>query len=131
LTQLTAYAQYSCRFTTLSRMAQPRVTSPEPGSALDVVRTWDARAERYLQLFRNELDGKPFDRAILADFVLLAARPTDPLRSELQVYWAEFTAQELHDAAAASGFHIDEITTRAAYDDEIPTPRIYLSATRR
>jgi cob(I)alamin adenosyltransferase len=38
-------------------MVQPRVTTPEPGSALDVARTWDARAERYLQLFRHELDG--------------------------------------------------------------------------
>lgn len=41
---------------------------PEPGSAADVVRTWDARAARYLELFRHELDGKPFDRDLLGAF---------------------------------------------------------------
>jgi SAM-dependent methyltransferase len=213
---------------------------PEPGSALDVARCWDARADRYLDLFRDELDGKPFDRAVLAEFgrrvgaggrvydagcgpcghvtamltahgldvqgidlsprcVALARReqpgcrfevldqrliePTgppldglvsyysvhdqpkrdlapalrawaaaicpggqllvvakegtsdgvidDPLGSGLRVYWAEFTADELRDAAEAAGFDIDDMTTRAAYDDEIPTRRSYLTATRR
>ncbi len=41
---------------------------PEPGSAADVVRAWDARADRYLELFRNELDDKPFDREVLDAF---------------------------------------------------------------
>jgi SAM-dependent methyltransferase len=44
------------------------------GTAADVARSWDARADRYLQLFRDELDGKPFDRAVLDDF----ARATGP-----------------------------------------------------
>lgn len=43
-------------------------TEPEPGSRADVIRTWDARADRYLELFRHELASKPFDRAILAGF---------------------------------------------------------------
>ena len=45
-----------------------RPPMPEPGSAADVVRAWDARADRYLELFRHELDGKPFDREALAAF---------------------------------------------------------------
>lgn len=216
--------------------------SPEPGSAHDVVRTWDARADRYLELFRHELDGKPLDQAVLAEFagrvghggrvydagcgpcghvtallaghgldvlgidlsprcVELARREQpglrfevmdqrliapatvgglldglvsyyslhdqpklqtagtleawaaamrggaqllvvakegtsdgvvdDPLGSDLRVYWAEFTARELGDAVEASGFRVDELTTREAHDDEIATRRIYLSATRR
>ena len=216
--------------------------SISPGSALDVVRTWDARADHYLELFRHELDGKPFDRAALSAFAkrvgdrgrvcdagcgpcghvsamlaglgldvlgidlsprcvelarreqpgcrfevmdqqaitpaasghlldglvsyyslhdqakrelagtlaswAAAIRPggqllvvakegvsdgviDDPLGSELQVYWAEFTAPELRQAAEAAAFHVDELTTREAYADEIPTRRIYLSATRR
>jgi len=209
--------------------------------ALDVVRTWDARADHYLELFRHELDGKPFDRAALSDFArrvgaggrvcdagcgpcghvsalladlgldvlgidlsprcielakreqpgcrfevmdqraitpapsrqlldglvsyyslhdqpkreladtlaswAAAIRPAgqllvvvkegtsdgvidDPLGSELQVYWAEFTAPELRHAAEATAFHVDELIIREAYDDEIPTRRIYLLATR-
>ncbi len=43
-------------------------TQPEPGSRADVIRTWDARADRYLELFRHELAGKPFDRAVLSGF---------------------------------------------------------------
>jgi SAM-dependent methyltransferase len=45
-----------------------RQPMPEPGSATDVVRAWDARADRYLELFRHELDGKPFDRELLDAF---------------------------------------------------------------
>ncbi|MFG3135723.1 class I SAM-dependent methyltransferase [Streptomyces sp. NPDC048211] len=41
---------------------------PLPGSAADVVRAWDARADLYLRLFRDELDGKPFDREVLDAF---------------------------------------------------------------
>jgi hypothetical protein len=41
---------------------------PEPGSCADVVRTWDARADRYLEFFRHELEGKPYDRAVLSGF---------------------------------------------------------------
>lgn len=41
---------------------------PEPGSAADVVRSWDARADHYLELFRDELEGKPHDLALLAGF---------------------------------------------------------------
>ncbi|WP_405939017.1 class I SAM-dependent methyltransferase [Streptomyces sp. NBC_00726] len=44
------------------------MSSPEPGSAADVVRTWDARADHYLRLFRHELDGKPYDLAVLRAF---------------------------------------------------------------
>ncbi|MEV0091391.1 class I SAM-dependent methyltransferase [Streptomyces sp. NPDC050738] len=42
--------------------------APEPGSAPDVVRSWDARADLYLRLFRHEWDSKPFDQAVLAEF---------------------------------------------------------------
>ncbi|MGW1183802.1 class I SAM-dependent methyltransferase [Streptomyces drozdowiczii] len=42
--------------------------SPAPGSAADVVRTWDARADHYLRLFRHELDGKPYDLEVLHAF---------------------------------------------------------------
>lgn len=45
-----------------------RAAAPEPGSAADVVRSWDARADRYLELFRDELEGKPHDLALLAGF---------------------------------------------------------------
>ena len=45
-----------------------RPPMPEPGSAADVVRAWDVRADRYLGLFRHELEGKPFDRGALAAF---------------------------------------------------------------
>ncbi|MFI6901341.1 class I SAM-dependent methyltransferase [Nonomuraea sp. NPDC050394] len=55
----------------------------------------------------------------------------DPLGGELLVYWAEFTANELRAAAGAAGFLVDDLTVREAYEDEIPTRRIYLSATRR
>lgn len=54
----------------------------------------------------------------------------DPRGSDLRVYWAEFTAQELRRAAEAAAFGVDELTTREAYDDEIPARRIYLSARR-
>lgn len=211
---------------------------PEPGSAADVVRTWDARADHYLRLFRDELDGKPYDRAALRAFAgrvarggrvydagcgpcghvteILAAhgldvlgidlsprcvalaeqekpgcrfavmdqrdlagerldglvsyyslhdqpksrlaatltswaaalRPggqllivakegtgdhviDDPLGNDLRVYWAEFTEYELRAAAGAAAFRVDDCTVREAYEDEIPTRRIYLSATRR
>ncbi|MEU4325592.1 class I SAM-dependent methyltransferase [Nonomuraea dietziae] len=223
-------------------MTPALLPSPEPGSALDVVRVWDARADRYLELFRHELDGKPFDQEVLAEFagrvgdggrvcdagcgpcghvtamlaergldvlgidlsprcVELAGRERpgcrfevmdqrdirprtpgdlldglvsyyslhdqpkrglagtlaswaavirpggqllvvakegtsdgvvdDPLGSDLRVYWAEFTEHDLRQAAEAAGFHVDDLTTRGAYDDEIPTRRIYLSASRR
>lgn len=212
-------------------------SAPEPGSAADVVRTWDARADRYLRLFRDELDGKPFDREAFHAFAarvapggrvydagcgpcghvtellashgvdalgidlsprcvalarqekpgcrfavmdqrdiagerldglvsyyslhdqpkrLLAAtlaswaaalRPggellivakegsgdrviDDPLGSDLRVYWAEFTEYELRAAVGAADFRVDDCTVREAYDDEIPTRRIYLAATR-
>jgi hypothetical protein len=218
------------------------VLPPEPGSARDVIRTWDARADQYLRLFRHELDGKPFDQKVLAEFaervgtggrvcdagcgpcghvtatltghgldvlgidlsprcvdlaraekpgcrfevmdqrtlppagqgqpldglvsyyslhdqpkselpttlgswgaairpggrLLIVAKEgtgdgviDDPLGGELRVYWAEFTAEELRHAAEAAAFHVEEVTVRGAYDDEIATRRIYLSATRR
>ncbi|MEW2122946.1 class I SAM-dependent methyltransferase [Streptomyces sp. NPDC007259] len=49
-------------------MTDAPVPSPAPGSAADVVRTWDARAEQYLRLFRDELEGKPYDLAALRAF---------------------------------------------------------------
>jgi SAM-dependent methyltransferase len=211
---------------------------PEPGSAADVVRTWDARADHYLRLFRDELDGKPYDREALHAFAgrvaeggrvydagcgpcghvteMLAAqgldvlgidlsprcvalagqekpgcrfavmdqrdlagkrldglvsyyslhdqpkrhlaatlaswaaalRPggqlrivvkegtgdhviDDPLGNDLRVYWAEFTEYELRAAAGSAAFRVDDCTVREAYEDEIPTRRVYLSATRR
>ncbi|MGH3703529.1 MAG: class I SAM-dependent methyltransferase [Agromyces sp.] len=218
------------------------MTGPVPGSAPDVVRSWDARAERYLELFRDELGGKPFDRALLADFaahvgagarvvdagcgpcghvaallagfgldvlgidlsprcIALARREQpgirfevadqraitpamtdgpldglvsyyslhdqpkrevaltfaawatairpggrllvvakegtgdgivdDPRGSGIRVYWAEYAEAELGAAAVAAGFVVDELAVREAYDDEIPTRRIALSATRR
>ncbi|GAA1794743.1 class I SAM-dependent methyltransferase [Agromyces lapidis] len=51
----------------MTRASVP-ATAPEPGSAADVVRSWDARADHYLELFRDELEGKPHDLALLADF---------------------------------------------------------------
>jgi hypothetical protein len=147
---------------------------PEPGSAADVVRAWDARADHYLELFRHELDGKPFDREVLdaaggpLDGIVsyyslhdqpksglagtLAAwasaiRPRgqllvvvtegvadgmidDPLGSGIRVYWAEFSQAELVAAAQAAGFRVDDVTGREAYDDEIRTRRLFVSATR-
>ncbi|WNI22257.1 class I SAM-dependent methyltransferase [Streptomyces sp. ITFR-16] len=217
-------------------MADAPISSPEPGSGADVVRTWDARADDYLRLFRHELAGKPYDLEALHAFAgrvrpggrvydagcgpcghvtaLLAARGLDvlgidlsprcvalarreqpgcrfavmdqravaepldglvsyyslhdqprsglpatlaswaaairpggrllivakegtgdgvigdPLGSDLRVYWAEFTADELCAAAGAAGFRVDGRTVREAYADEIPTRRIYLAATR-
>lgn len=208
--------------------------APVPGSAADVVRAWDARADRYLRLFRDELEGKPFDREALGAFAgrvvrggrvydagcgpcghvteFLATRGLDvlgidlsprcvglarrerpgrrfavmdqreitepldglvsyyslhdqpkgrlagtlaswagalrpggqllvvakegagdgvvddPLGSGLRVYWAEFTEYELRSAAGEAGFRIDDCTVREAYEGEIPTRRIYLSA---
>ena len=218
-----------------------RPPTPEPGSAADVVRAWDARADRYLELFRHELDGKPFDREVLDAFAsrmprggrvmdagcgpcghvtaLLAARGLDvlgidlsprcvelarreqpgcrfavldqrsidhaatggpldglvsyysvhdqpkaglagtlaawaaairpggqllvvakegaadgviddPLGSGMRVYWAEFTEAELVIAARAAGFRVDDVVARGAYDDEIQTRRLFVSATR-
>lgn len=214
---------------------------PEPGSAADVVRAWDARADRYLDLFRHELDGKPFDRDVLDAFadrmprggrvvdagcgpcghvtgllagcglevlgidlsprcIELARREQpacrfevmdqrtldldridgpldglvsyyslhdqpkagladtlaawaaaiqpggrllvvakegtadgvvdDPLGSGIRVYWAEFTEAELGAAARAAGFRVDDLSARDAYDDEIRTRRLFISATR-
>ncbi|MBB5084669.1 class I SAM-dependent methyltransferase [Nonomuraea endophytica] len=54
----------------------------------------------------------------------------DPLGSGLRVYWAEHTADELRAAAETAGFQVDDVTVREAYDDEIPSRRIYLAATR-
>jgi hypothetical protein len=55
----------------------------------------------------------------------------DPLGSDLQVYWAEFTEGELRGAAGEAGFRVDTLTAREAYGEEIPTRRIHLAATRR
>ncbi|TRV71560.1 class I SAM-dependent methyltransferase [Streptomyces sp. 130] len=219
-------------------MADIPMSSPAPGSPADVVRTWDARAERYLQLFRYELEEKPYDLEALRAFAervgaggrvydagcgpcghvtaLLAAygldmlgidlsprcvalarreqpgcrfavmdqgaltggpldglvayyslhdqpkhrlpdtmaswaaaiRPggrllvvakegagdgviDDPLGSELRVYWSEYTAYELRRAAHEAGFGTDDCTVREAYENEIPSRRVYLAATRR
>ncbi|MGQ4489086.1 trans-aconitate 2-methyltransferase [Streptomyces sp. SAS_281] len=49
-------------------MTDAPVPSPAPGSSADVVRTWDARAEHYLQLFRYELEAKPYDLEVLRAF---------------------------------------------------------------
>lgn len=203
---------------------------------LDVARAWDARADRYLELFRDELDGKPFDRDALTAFAGLvgeggrvcdagcgpcghvagflaghgldvlgvdlsprcvelarrerpecrfevmdqrdiagsfdglvsyyslhdqpravvpgtfaswasALRPggrllvvakegnvdgeiDDPLGTGVRVHWTEHTAEGLRTAASAAGFTVDGLTVREAYEDEIPTRRIYLSAAR-
>ncbi len=216
-------------------------TQPQPGSRADVIRTWDARADRYLELFRHELAGKPFDRAVLSGFAervgaggricdagcgpcahvaaflsgkglsvlgadisprciqlarleqpdlrfevldfrsqilpapggpldgivayyalhdqpkallpgtfaawALAIRPggqllvaakegtndgviNDPLGSDMRVYWAEFGADELHQAAESAGFRVDSCQVREGYEDEIPARRIFLTATR-
>ena len=210
------------------------------GSAQEVARSGDARADRYLELFRDELDGKPFDRAVLDEFARRAGpgarvcdagcgpcghvsaylagrglrtlgidlsprcvelaraqqpgcafetgdlrrmdlaagllpldglvsyyslhdqpkaglagtvaawarviRPggqllvvakegasdgvvTDPMGSALRVYWAEYSAGELA-AAIAGPFRVDTCRSRDAYDDEIPSRRIYLTARR-
>ncbi|MEU1368716.1 class I SAM-dependent methyltransferase [Streptomyces sp. NPDC005803] len=218
-------------------MADAPLPPPEPGSAADVVRTWDARADHYLRLFRHELDGKPLDRealhafagrvgeggrvydagcgpcghvtALLAErgldvlgidvsprcvelagreqpgcrFTVMDQRETagerldglvsyyslhdqpksglpatlaswaaavrpggqlllvakegtgdgvidDPLGSDLRVYWAEFTEDELRAAAETAAFRVDACTVREAYEGEIPTRRIHLAATR-
>ncbi|MFJ4499366.1 class I SAM-dependent methyltransferase [Streptomyces sp. NPDC088864] len=218
-------------------MTDAPVSPPVPGSTADVVRVWDARAEHYLRLFRDELDGKPYDLEVLRAFAervraggrvydagcgpcghvtaLLASygldvlgidlsprcvelarrerpgcrfavmdqgaltggpldglvayyslhdRPKrvlpatlagwasairpggqllivakegtsdqvvdDPLGSELRVYWAEFTADELGAAVRDAGFRLDGCTVREAYEGEIPARRVYLAATR-
>ncbi|WP_139415788.1 class I SAM-dependent methyltransferase [Agromyces laixinhei] len=219
-----------------------RAAAPEPGSVADVLCTWNARADLYLELFRHELDGKPFDRELLAAFAArlgtrarvvdagcgpcghvaaflaehgldvlgvdlsprcielarleqpgirfevmdqravapavndgpldglvsyyslhdqpkrelpdtlaawaAAIRPggrllvvakegagdgviDDPLGTGIRVYWAEYSEAELRSAAEVSGFVVDELTARDAYDDEIRARRIALSATRR
>ncbi len=54
----------------------------------------------------------------------------DPLGSGIRVYWAEFTEAELVAAAQAAGFRVDDVTARDAYDDEIQTRRLFVSATR-
>jgi hypothetical protein len=216
------------------------VRSSPAGTAADVARDWDARADRYLELFRDELDGKPFDRGVLDDLArragpgarvcdagcgpcghvsayltgrgvktlgidlsprcvelaraqqpacafevadqrrmdlpaaalpldglvsyyslhdqpkaLLAGtmdawakviRPggqllvvakegasdgvvTDPMGSGRPVYWAEYRAGELR-AAVAAQFRVDACRSRDAYDAEIPSRRMYLTATR-
>jgi SAM-dependent methyltransferase len=51
----------------MARMTET-ATPPAPGSPADVARVWDARADRYLALFRHELEEKPFDRAALEAF---------------------------------------------------------------
>lgn len=225
----------------MRRMPDDSVSPPPvPGGRADVVRSWDARADRYLELFRHEWDTKPFDRAVLDSFaagigeggrvldagcgptghvtevftargldatgidlsprcVALARREKpscrfevgdqrdigavwagrldglcsyyslhdqprsllpgtlaawagalrpggrllvvakegtadgvrpDPLGSGIPVYWAEFTAGELRRAVTAAGFGTVEATVREAYADEIPTRRVFLTATR-
>ena len=54
----------------------------------------------------------------------------DPLGSGIRVYWAEFTEAELVIAARAAGFRVDDVVARGAYDDEIQTRRLFVSATR-
>ena len=54
----------------------------------------------------------------------------DPLGSGIRVYWAEFTEAELVGAAQAAGFRIDDVVAREAYDEEIQTRRLFVSATR-
>ena len=54
---------------------------------------------------------------------------TDPMGSALRVYWAEYSAGELA-AALAGPFRVDACRSRDAYDDEIPSRRIYLTARR-
>ncbi|WP_328902567.1 class I SAM-dependent methyltransferase [Streptomyces sp. NBC_00441] len=49
-------------------MADIPLPLPEPGSSADVVRTWDARADHYLRLFRDELAAKPYDLEVLRAF---------------------------------------------------------------
>ena len=52
----------------VTEMTDAPISPSAPGSSADVVRTWDARAERYLQLFRYELEGKPYDLEVLRAF---------------------------------------------------------------
>jgi len=40
----------------------------DPAHLAEVARRWDAAADRYLELFRHELDGKPHDLAALSAF---------------------------------------------------------------
>jgi hypothetical protein len=54
----------------------------------------------------------------------------DPLGSDMRVYWAEFGADELHQAAESAGFRVDSCQVREALEDEIPARRIFLTATR-
>ena len=54
----------------------------------------------------------------------------DPLGSGIRVYWAEFTDAELVAAAQAAGFRVDDMAAREAYDAEIQTRRLFITATR-
>ncbi|MER5281671.1 class I SAM-dependent methyltransferase [Streptomyces sp. NPDC002809] len=74
-------------------------SEPEPGSAADVVRTWDARADHYLRLFRDELEGKPFDLDALNAF---AARVSEGGR--------------VYDAGCGPCGHVAELLTSRGLD---------------
>lgn len=45
-----------------------------PPPLRDVASYWDAVADRYLELFRHELAGKPFDRQVLDEFAARVGR---------------------------------------------------------
>ena len=50
------------------------------------------------------------------------------LGSGIAVYWAEFTAAELAEAAVRAGFTVDRLADRAPYEQEIASQRLYLEA---
>jgi hypothetical protein len=132
--ELAAREQPDCRFEV---MDQRSITSDIAGGLLDGLVSYYSLHDQPKRELATTLESwaavmRPGGQLlVVAKEGIIDGVIDDPLGSELEVYWAEFTAQELHDAAAAPAFHVDEITTRAAYDDEIPSPRIYLSATRR
>jgi hypothetical protein len=64
------------------------------GPAEEVARSWDARADRYLKLFRDELDGQSLPHGA----IMASARPAWSCRSERSEL-----AQDLAEETQAGG----------------------------
>jgi hypothetical protein len=81
-----------------------------------VRRSYDTVARAYVQKFRDELDGKPLDRALLA---CLAEQADDG-----------FEPPQIAEALETAGFCIQASLERVNYPGEVETRRAYLLARR-